>query len=106
MCICNDHGKNQAKCIIGRLLCLPINNAVLATVCSRYVHTSYCIMVECMTIKLHELCSSEMYRRNGGCCLLFISAALLSMIPQHFEKDDDSNGHIDFITSASVSPGL
>ena len=26
------------------------------------------------------------------------------MAPQHFEKDDDSNGHIDFITAASVSP--
>ena len=25
------------------------------------------------------------------------------MFPQEFEKDDDSNGHIDFITSASVS---
>ena len=25
------------------------------------------------------------------------------MAPQHFEKDDDSNGHIDFITAASVS---
>ena len=24
------------------------------------------------------------------------------MFPQEFEKDDDSNGHIDFITSASV----
>lgn len=26
-----------------------------------------------------------------------------AMFPQEFEKDDDSNGHIDFITSASVS---
>ncbi|CAI8051799.1 Ubiquitin-like modifier-activating enzyme 6 [Geodia barretti] len=26
---------------------------------------------------------------------------LLTMAPQHFEKDDDSNGHIDFITAAS-----
>ena len=25
------------------------------------------------------------------------------MSPQSFEKDDDSNGHIDFITAASVS---
>ena len=25
------------------------------------------------------------------------------MFPQSFEKDDDSNGHIDFITAASVS---
>ena len=28
---------------------------------------------------------------------------VLPMFPQEFEKDDDSNGHIDFITSASVS---
>lgn len=27
----------------------------------------------------------------------------LAMSPQTFEKDDDSNGHIDFITAASVS---
>lgn len=28
---------------------------------------------------------------------------VLTMFVQEFEKDDDSNGHIDFITSASVS---
>lgn len=28
---------------------------------------------------------------------------VLPMFAQEFEKDDDSNGHIDFITSASVS---
>ena len=28
---------------------------------------------------------------------------VLPMFHQEFEKDDDSNGHIDFITSASVS---
>ena len=27
---------------------------------------------------------------------------LLRMFPLQFEKDDDSNGHIDFITAASV----
>ena len=26
----------------------------------------------------------------------------LKLAPQSFEKDDDSNGHIDFITAASV----
>ena len=30
------------------------------------------------------------------------SLDVLPMFPQEFEKDDDSNGHIDFITSASV----
>lgn len=28
---------------------------------------------------------------------------MLRMFPVTFEKDDDSNGHIDFITAASVS---
>ncbi len=27
----------------------------------------------------------------------------LKVTPQSFEKDDDANGHIDFITAASVS---
>ena len=27
----------------------------------------------------------------------------LRMFPQSFEKDDDSNGHIDFISAAAVS---
>ena len=29
----------------------------------------------------------------------------LRMVPQSFEKDDDANGHIDFITAVSVSHG-
>ena len=37
------------------------------------------------------------------CITCFISSLdVLPMFPQEFEKDDDSNGHIDFITSASV----
>ena len=27
----------------------------------------------------------------------------LKVFPQEFEKDDDANGHIDFVTAASVS---
>lgn len=34
---------------------------------------------------------------------LFLSAEMLRMFPVTFEKDDDGNGHIDFITAASVS---
>ena len=35
--------------------------------------------------------------------VLFLLSDVLPLFPQEFEKDDDSNGHIDFITSASVS---
>jgi len=31
-----------------------------------------------------------------------VSAAFKRMVPVVFEKDDDDNGHIDFITAASV----
>ena len=32
----------------------------------------------------------------------FLSLGVFEMHPEIFEKDDDSNGHIDFITAASV----
>ena len=32
----------------------------------------------------------------------FLSAGVFEMHPEVFEKDDDSNSHIDFITAASV----
>lgn len=35
--------------------------------------------------------------------MLIYFLAMKQMCPQSFEKDDDSNGHIDLITSASVS---
>lgn len=34
---------------------------------------------------------------------ILICSGHLKLVPQSFEKDDDSNGHIDFITAASVS---
>ena len=37
----------------------------------------------------------------GVVCLSLLDVP--PMFPQEFEKDDDSNGHVDFITSASVS---
>ena len=36
---------------------------------------------------------------------LFI-LVLKAMIPHEFEKDEDSNGHIDYITAASVSRNI
>jgi hypothetical protein len=49
--------------------------------------------MEKVTSELESLCSTG----GGG------GAGRLRVEPQSFEKDDDTNGHIDFITAASVS---
>lgn len=37
----------------------------------------------------------------------YICADFVEMTPQEFEKDDDSNGHIDYIVATAVScPGI
>ena len=48
-------------------------------------------VIETTTAHLTTMCSSG-----------FLSEGKFSMIPASFEKDDDGNGHMDFITAASV----
>ena len=49
---------------------------------------------------LESLCSAGGTRGGGA---TEGGGASLKVVPQSFEKDDDANGHIDFITAASVS---
>ena len=48
-------------------------------------------VVESTISDLEKICSSGPVTQDK-----------MTMVPQSFEKDDDKNGHIDFITSASV----
>ena len=48
---------------------------------------------------LESLCSAAAQGEGSGRGL----EERLKVYPQDFEKDDDSNGHIDFVTAASVS---
>ena len=48
-------------------------------------------IIEATTESLATMCSSG-----------FIKERKLKMVPQSFEKDDDGNGHMDFVTAASV----
>lgn len=70
------------------------HSCVLHTKVSRYDPVSCCCSpISTCTNGLHNLANVS----------LFLSAEMLRMFPVTFEKDDDSNGHIDFITAASVS---
>ena len=53
-------------------------------------------VVEQATANLEQLCATFGGDAEGV-------KERLAMDSQSFEKDDDSNGHIDFITAASVS---
>lgn len=72
-----------------------------------------------MTSDLLEICTADLskivssgattqgrvYSRVKSCDSCHVTSfhsGHLVMSPQSFEKDDDSNGHIDFITAASV----
>ena len=71
-----------------------------------------------MTSDLLETCTADLSRivsagapvqgkatAAAGSCDCHVTSfhsGQLVMSPQSFEKDDDSNGHIDFITAASV----
>ncbi len=57
-------------------------------------------VVERAAADLELLCSAGSLSGGGGGGGV---EERLIMSPQSFEKDDDSNGHIDFITAASVS---
>ncbi len=48
-------------------------------------------VIESTLADLEKICSAGLVAQDK-----------MTMVPQSFEKDDDGNGHIDFITSASV----
>lgn len=57
------------------------------------------IQDDCYSSKLHLFWSLI---KRKCLCLHILSLESLQMSPLQFEKDDDSNGHMDFITSASA----
>lgn len=57
------------------------------------------IQDDCNSSKLHLYWSLIKRQRL---CLHILSVESLQISPLQFEKDDDSNGHMDFVTSASA----
>ena len=60
-----------------------------------YRHKSICRV-------LNQWIPDYMNTRLYNLLMLSVHAAFKRMIPVVFEKDDDDNGHIDFVTAASV----
>lgn len=60
-----------------------------------------CAAFICYFFTNKEILSEITLSAFNNCLPLLLDVS--PMFPQEFEKDDDSNGHIDFITSASVS---